>query len=112
VDGFHRTIACQQYLDKTKSKQITVPVIVRRGYSEAEAYLDSLTKNQDHGATLQPSEVYQNKFKAHLMEGENVKVDSKLELAKKYGSKKSQGLHIQRALKPVLLLDYLQEPNG
>ena len=102
VDGFHRTIACQQYLAKTKSKQITVPVIVHRGYSEAEAYLNSLTKNQDHGTALQPSEVYQNKFKAHLMEGENIKVDSKLGLAKKYGSKESQGLHIQRALKACI----------
>ena len=98
VDGFHRTIACQQYLASSKSKPITVPVIVHRGYTNSEAYLDSLTKNQDHGTPLQPSESYQNKFKAHLMRGVDIEVESKASLAKKYGCQKTQGLHIKRAL--------------
>jgi hypothetical protein len=102
VDGFHRTIACQQYLAKTKSKQITVPVIVHRGYTNSEAYLDSLTKNQDHGTPLQPSESYQNKFKAHLMRGVDIEVESKATLAKKYGCQNTQGLYIKRALRACI----------
>lgn len=98
VDGFHRTMACQQYLANPRAKTITVPAIVHRGYSEYDAFMFSLTMNVGHGTRLLPSEEYQNKFKRHLAEGENLVVKSKREIAKAYSCGDTHGLSIQRAL--------------
>ncbi|MEO3683053.1 hypothetical protein ABHN84_12220 [Shewanella vesiculosa] len=98
VDGFHRTMACQQYLANPKARKITVPAKVHRGYSEFDAYMASLTMNVGHGTRLHPSEEYQNKFKRHLADGENIVVQSKREIAKAYSCSDTHGLSIQRAL--------------
>lgn len=98
VDGFHRTMACQQYLANPKARKITVPATVHRGYSEFDAYMASLTMNVGHGTRLHPSEEYQNKFKRHLAKGEKLVVQSKREIAKAYSCSDTHGLNIQRAL--------------
>ncbi|EJT0907340.1 TPA: ParB N-terminal domain-containing protein [Vibrio parahaemolyticus] len=99
VSGFHRTEACHVFLKDNPSKVLSVPVTVYRGYTEAEAYLDSLTKNIEHGTALDQSEMWQNKFKQSLMQGENLKILSKRETAKLFDCSHSQGLHIVNAQK-------------
>ncbi|WP_407529647.1 hypothetical protein [Vibrio parahaemolyticus] len=99
VSGFHRTEACHVFLKDNPSKVLSVPVKVYRGYTEAEAYLDSLTKNIEHGTALDQSEMWQNKFKQSLMQGENLKILSKRETAKLFDCSHSQGLHIVNAQK-------------
>jgi hypothetical protein len=98
VDGFHRTEACHKFLKANKGINLQVPVLIHRGFTEADIYLMSLTMNRSHGTALSPSERWQNQFKRHLMQGEHIQVGSKRALAKEYDSKESQGLHIQRAL--------------
>ncbi|MGI2058028.1 hypothetical protein ACRN9T_12715 [Shewanella baltica] len=98
VDGFHRTMACQQYLANPKARKITVPAKVHRGYSEFDAFMASLTMNVGHGTRLHISEEYQNKFKRHLAEGENIVVQSKRDIAKAYSCSDTHGLSIKRAL--------------
>lgn len=99
VSGFHRTEACHTFLKDNPSKILSVPVKVYRGYTEAEAYLDSLTKNLEHGTALDQSEMWQNKFKQSLMQGENLKILSKRATAKLFDCSHSQGLHIVNAQK-------------
>ncbi|HHF2858942.1 hypothetical protein [Vibrio alginolyticus] len=99
VSGFHRTEACHTFLKDNPNKILSVPVKVYRGYTEAEAYLDSLTKNLEHGTALDQSEMWQNKFKQSLMQGENLKILSKRATAKLFDCSHSQGLHIVNAQK-------------
>ncbi|EMH2897795.1 hypothetical protein V6G10_004021 [Vibrio parahaemolyticus] len=102
VSGFHRTEACHKFLKDNPSKILSVPVKVYRGYTEAEAYLDSLTKNLEHGTALDQSEMWQNKFKQSLMQGENLKILSKRATAKLFDCSHSQGLHIVNAQKACI----------
>lgn len=102
VSGFHRTEACHTFLKDNPNKTLKVPVKVYRGFSEAEAYMDSLTKNQEHGTALNESEVWQNKFKQSLMEGENLAALSKRETAKLFVCSPTQGLHIMNAQKACI----------
>ncbi|WP_446639874.1 hypothetical protein [Vibrio sp. PNB22_2_2] len=99
VSGFHRTEACHMFLKDNPSKSLLVPVKIYRGYTEAEAYLDSLTKNLEHGTALDQSEMWQNKFKQSLMQGENLQIRSKRETAKLFDCSHTQGLHIMNAQK-------------
>lgn len=97
VSGFHRTKACHTFLKKNPEKTLNVPVKVYRGYTEAEAYMDSLTKNLEYGTALNDSEKWQNKFKQSLMQGENLEPVSKRETAKLFICSDTQGLHIRNA---------------
>ncbi|ELB7608517.1 TPA: hypothetical protein RQJ48_003624 [Vibrio vulnificus] len=102
VSGFHRTEACHMFLKDNPSKSLSVPVKIYRGYTEAEAYLDSLTKNLEHGTALDQSEMWQNKFKQSLMEGEGLKTLSKRETAKLFDCSHTQGLHVLNAQKACI----------
>ena len=102
VSGFHRTEACHKFLKDNPSQNLLVPVKIYRGYTEAEAYLDSLTKNVEHGTALDQSEIWQNKFKQSLMQGENLELLSKRETAKLFDCSESQGLHILNAQKACI----------
>ncbi|MDZ5119555.1 hypothetical protein OR259_15170 [Vibrio parahaemolyticus] len=97
VSGFHRTDACRMFLNDNPSQNLLVPVKIYRGYTEAEAYLASLTKNLEHGTALDQSEMWQNKFKQSLMQGENLKILSKRKTAKLFDCSETQGLHIVNA---------------
>lgn len=97
VSGFHRTEACHKFLKDNPSQNLLVPVKIYRGYTEAEAYLASLTKNLEHGTALDQSEMWQNKFKQSLMQGENLKILSKRKTAKLFDCSETQGLHIVNA---------------
>ncbi|MHA2851360.1 hypothetical protein [Vibrio harveyi] len=48
VSRFHRTEACHTFLKDNADKTLNVPVKIYRGFSEVEAYMDSLAKNQAH----------------------------------------------------------------
>ncbi|MFM2651945.1 hypothetical protein AAFX23_16080 [Vibrio alginolyticus] len=102
VSGFHRTEACHKFLKDNPSQNLLVPVKIYRGYTEAEAYLDSLTKNVEHGTALDQSEIWQNKFKQSLMQGENLELLSKRETAKLFDCSETQGLHILNAQKACI----------
>ncbi|MGI2780506.1 hypothetical protein [Vibrio alginolyticus] len=102
VSGFHRTEACHKFLKDNPSQNLLVPVKIYRGYTEAEAYLDSLTKNVEHGTALDQSEIWQNKFKQSLMQGENLEPLSKRETAKLFDCSETQGLHILNAQKACI----------
>lgn len=97
VSGFHRTEACHTFLKNNPGKSLLVPVKIYRGYSETEAYLDSLTKNEEHGTALDKSEKMQNRFKQSLLQGENLETVSKRQTAKLFNCSPSQGLNIIRA---------------
>ncbi|HCE2692235.1 TPA: hypothetical protein N2742_005104 [Vibrio parahaemolyticus] len=102
VSGFHRTEACHKFLKDNPSQNLLVPVKIYRGYTDAEAYLDSLTKNVEHGTALDQSEIWQNKFKQSLMQGENLELLSKRETAKLFDCSETQGLHILNAQKACI----------
>ncbi|EKB7281573.1 hypothetical protein OOY67_004116 [Vibrio parahaemolyticus] len=102
VSGFHRTEACHRFLKNNPNESLLVPVKVFRGYTEAEAYSDSLTKNLEHGTALDKSEVWQNKFKQSLMLGENLQTLSKRGTAKLFDCGETQGLHILNAQKACI----------
>lgn len=97
VDGFHRTKAALQFLDKRPEETLKVNAKLIKNRTYEEAFIAAQYMNQGHGVGVSKTEVQQSMFRTLVVQRQFS--FSVSELRKKFSCSQGQATHIQRALK-------------